>query len=233
MPDPTNENAGATPPENPPAGEAPQAEPAGAAAGETPAADTAEALTQATPAAEAAPAQEQVAAAAAEQPTAAMSPAYAAAPAGASPAPPRDAWYRRRWALITGAVAAAVVLFFGGMAVGRTIGGQDRGEFRGDRGPGMFRDGGGFGHEGWGDRGSQGMVPPGMGQGGQGFGHGGGWDQDGDGYGQPQAPGATPSSGPEPVDVATSAHAVTRPEDAAAASACGGGRSACYDADHA
>ncbi len=62
----------------------------------------------------------------------------------------------------------------------------------------MFRDGGGqgFGHEGWGDsQGGQGMVPPGMGQGGQGYGHQG-WDQDGDGYGQPQAPGATPAPVP-------------------------------------
>ena len=40
------------------------------------------------------------------------------------------------------------------------------------------------------------MMPPGMGQGGQGYGHQG-WDQDGtDGYGQPQAPGATPAPVP-------------------------------------
>jgi hypothetical protein len=176
MSDPTNEHAGATPPEDPPAGEA---------------------QTQATPAAETAPAQDQVAAAAAEQPTAAM-PTYAAAPAGAPPAPPRGAWYRRRWAIISGAVAAAAILFLSGMAVGSTFDGHDRGDVRGDNGPGMFRDGGGqgFGHEGWGD-GGQGMVPPGMGQGGQGYGHQG-WDRDGDGdaFGRPQAPGATPAPVP-------------------------------------
>jgi hypothetical protein len=181
MSDPTNEQAGAAPPENPPAGEA----------AATPDADAAEAQTQATPAAEVPPAQDQVAAATAQQPTAAMP---AAAAAGVPPAPPRDAWYRRRWAVITGAVAAAAVLFLGGMAVGSTFDGHDRGDFRGDNGPGMSRDGGGqgFGHQGWGDSG-QGMVPPGMDQGGQGFGHRG-WDQDGDdyGYGRPQAPGTTP-----------------------------------------
>ena len=83
-----------------------------------------------------------------------MPPAYAAAPAGA-PAATGGPWYRRRWAVITGAVAAAVILFLGGMAVGTTIDGNDRGDFRGDNGPGMFRDGGGegFGHDGWGDNG--------------------------------------------------------------------------------
>jgi hypothetical protein len=103
--------------------------------------------------------------------------------------------------VITGAVAAAVILFLGGMAVGSTFDGQGRGDLRGDNGPGMSRDGDGdghgFGQEGWGDRGQgggQGMVPPGMGQG---YGHEG-WDQDGDdyGYGQPQAPGTTPAPVP-------------------------------------
>ena len=105
--------------------------------------------------------------------------------------------------MITGAVAAAVILFLGGMAVGTAIGGDDRGDLRGDGGPGMFRDGGqGFGHEDWGD-GGQGMVPPGMGQGGQGFGHDGeGWDQDGDEYGQPQAPDSTT---PAPVPTQSTA----------------------------
>ncbi len=87
-----------------------------------------------------------------------------------------------------------MVLFLGGMAVGTTIDGDDRGEFRGANGPGMFRDGGGQGpgHDGWGDSG-QGMVPPGMGQGGQGH----GWDRDGDGdpHGW-RSPGATPTPDP-------------------------------------
>jgi hypothetical protein len=107
-------------------------------------------------------------------------------PAGASPGPPRQSWYRRRWAVVTGAVAAAVILFLGGVAVGTAIGGgHDR--FGRDGRNAMPGGGQGFGHEGWGDSGSgQGMMP---GQGGN------GWDQDGDhfgqGYGQPQAPGAT------------------------------------------
>ena len=115
-------------------------------------------------------------------------PAAEAAPATGGP------WYRRRWAVVTGAVAAAVVLFLGGTAVGTTIDGNDRGDFRGDNGPGMLRDGGGegFGHDGWGDNG-QGMVPPGMGQGGQGH----GWDRDGDDYGQPGY--GQPSAAPTPA----------------------------------
>ena len=172
MSDPTNENAGATPPESPPAGEAPVAP-------------------------DAAPAQDQVAAAtAAEQPTAPM-PAAVAAPTAAAPAGPHEPWHRRRWAVITGAVIAAAILFFGGMAVGAAIG--DRGG-RGfaHHGRKTFPGGGqGFGHEGWGDNGSgQGMMP---GQGGQGFGQGGnGWDQGGNGYGQPQAPNTTPAPSTSP-----------------------------------
>ncbi len=127
------------------------------------------------------PAPEQPAAVAAEAPTA----VYAAAPAGAPPAPPAQAWYRRRWAIISGAVAAAVILFLGGMAVGTAIGDNGRGDFRAD-GRGMFPGGGqGYGHQGWGDNGMGQRMAPGMGQG---YGHG--WDQDG--YGRPQAPGATP-----------------------------------------
>ncbi len=178
MSDPTNENAGATPPENPPAGEAQQ--PAGEGAAAPPAA-AAEAQTAAMPAA--GPATEQPAAVAPEATTA----VYAAAPAGAPPAPPAQAWYRRRWAIISGAVAAAVILFLGGMAVGAAIGDNGRGDFRALHNaiPGS---GQGYGHEGWGDNGMGRRMAPGMGQGGQGYGHG--WDQDG--YGRPQAPGATP-----------------------------------------
>ena len=192
MSDPTNENAGATPPENPPAGEAPEAPQA--AAEEVPTAG--EVPTAALPAAEAAPAQDQAAAAtAAEQPTATM-PAAAATPAGAPPAAPHQAWYRRRWALITGAVVAAAILFFGGMAVGTAIGDHGRG---------------GFAHEGRSFPAAararprragattarrHGMMPPGMGQNGQGYGHD--RDQDGNGYGQPQAPGTTPAPSTSP-----------------------------------
>ena len=88
---------------------------------------------------------------------------YAAAPAGAPPAPPRQAWYRRRWAVITGAVAAAVILFLGGMAVGTAIGDNGRVDFRATV-RGMFPGGGqGFGHQGWGDNGlGQGMCPAGQ-----------------------------------------------------------------------
>ena len=100
----------------------------------------------------------------------------------------------RRWAVITGAVAAAVILFLAGTAVGTTIG--DGRDGRGHDGPDMFRDGDGAGpgHGDWGDNG--------MGQGGQGFGHGGeDRDHDGDGrpgYGQPQAPEATPAPSTSP-----------------------------------
>ena len=128
MSDPSDQNAGATPPEDPPAGEAP------------------EARTQATPPSEA-QTLSQAAPAAAVQPT-----------AQATPAGP---WYRRRWALITGAAAAAAILLLGGMAIGDAVWGQDRpGDFRGDH-LGMFRDGD--------DRG---------------MGQGHGWDRDGEGYGQ-------------------------------------------------
>jgi hypothetical protein len=131
--------------------------------------------------------------------------ATAATPAGAG-TPPRQVWYRRRWAVISGAVAAALILFLAGTAVGTTIG--DGRDGRGHDGPGMFRDGDGAGpgHGDWGDngmgQGGQGVVPPGMGQGGQGFGHGGeDRDHDGDGqpgYGQPRAPGATPAPSTSP-----------------------------------
>jgi hypothetical protein len=163
MSDPTNQNAGAMPPQDQPAGEAP------------------EAPTQATP-----PSEEQTQAQAAPAADSAQEPAVAAA------ATPGGPWYRRRWALITGAVAVAAILFLGGMAVGDALWGQDRpGDFRGDH-PGMFRDDGsqGMGQRGWGDNG---MVPPGMGRGddrwdrdGQdrGTGQGHGWGRDGEGYGQ-------------------------------------------------
>ncbi len=177
MPDPANENEGATAPESPPPGEAPEAP--------TQATPPSEAPTQAVPAAEAAPAQGQVAAAA-EQPTAQVPPA----PAAAAATPPSGPWYRRRWALITGAVAAAAILFLGGMAVASAVWGDDGPDgHRGDGAPGMYRDGDrGRGQDGWGGNGN-GMVPPGMGQGGQGRGDGGdrydggGWDRDGEGYG--------------------------------------------------
>ena len=58
-----------------------------------------------------------------------MPPAYAAAPA-APPAGPYTPWYRRKWAVITGSVAAGVILFLGGMAVGSTFDGHDRDGFR-------------------------------------------------------------------------------------------------------
>ncbi len=150
MSDPTNENAGATPPETPLAAE-----------GET----------QATSAAPAA-----------EQQTAVMPPAYAAAPP-APPAGPHTPWYRRTWALVVGAVAAAAILFFSGMAVGTAIGGQDNGGFRDFHGR-SGQSGQGFGQQGWGDDGGgNGMMPP-MGQGGQ-------------GYSQPQqAPSTAPSVAP-------------------------------------
>jgi hypothetical protein len=191
MSDPKNENAGATPPEA------------------TPAAEASEEQTQATPAGEAA--QEQAAAAVADQPTAVMPPAYAAAPAAAGPGTP---WYRRRRAVITGSVAAGVILFLGGMAVGSTLDGNDRGEVGRDFHDQMRQDGGqGSGQQGWGDSGGgRGMVPPmqggeGYGQGAQGYGphdwdQDGGmgrhWDQDGgQGYGRPlQAPSAAPSAAP-------------------------------------
>ncbi len=201
MTDPTNENPGAIPP----AGVEPDADAAGGTTGGTfggtsggTSGDTA---TGTEGDADNAPTA--VMAAASPEATA-VAPA-SAAPAGAG-TPPRQAWYRRRWAVITGAVAAALVLFLSGTAVGMTIGdGRDgRGEFRDGRG--MFPGGGeGFGHGDWGDngmapsQGDQGMVPPGMDQGGQGFGHGGeDWDQDGDGYGRPQAPGTTPAPSASP-----------------------------------
>lgn len=199
MPDPTNENAGATPPESEPAAEPPQELPRDEAVEtQTQATPPSEAPAKTTPAAEGAPAQDQAAAAsAAEQPTAQMPPAYAAAPAApaALAAGVDGPWYRRRWALITGAVAAAAVLFLGGMAVGGAVWGDDgRDGFRVDH-PGMFRgeDGRGFGHGDWGDSGN-GMVPPGMGQG-----QGRGWNDDGGSYGRPhewQSPGATPAPVP-------------------------------------
>ncbi len=186
MADPTNQNAGATPPEDAAVEPTP----------ETPAAgEAAEEATAAIPASDEVAAQ-RPASDAAEARTAAM----AAAPAGAG-TPPRQAWYRRRWAVITGAVAAAVILFLAGTAVGTTIGdGRDgRGEFRDGRGmlPGGDK---GFGHEDWGDNGmGQGVVPPDMGQDSQGFGHGGeDWDQDGDSHGQPLAPGTTPAPSTSP-----------------------------------
>jgi hypothetical protein len=129
-------------------------------------------------------------------PAAATAPQPAAA-ATAPVAPPRQHWYRRRWAVITGAVAAAVVLFLGGMAVGTTIGDHGRGDLRGERGPGMLGpgEGQGFGHEAWGDGGQR--MPPGMGQGGQGWGHDD-RDRDGDGPHDWQSPDATPAPSTTP-----------------------------------
>ena len=76
-----------------------------------------------------------------------------------------------------------MILFLGGMAVGTTIGGDDRGDFgRGDFHGQMSPDGGqGYGHD--------------FDQDGDGGHH---WDQDGSqGYGQPQqAPSTAPSVAP-------------------------------------
>lgn len=135
----------------------------------------------------------------AETPTAAM--AAAAAVPSAAGAPPRETWYRRRWAVIAGAAAAAAILLLGGAAIGTAIAG-DGPDGRSQDGPGMFRDGDGPGHGGWGDRDGQGRgewgdrgTAPGMGHGGQGFGH------DGDDWGHPpewQTPGATPAPSTTP-----------------------------------
>ncbi len=111
-------------------------------------------------------------------------------------------WYRRRWALIVGAVAAAAVLFLGGLAVGATIWGGDQSRFD--------RHGGRFDHGGWGgrDEGCDRMAPPGQGPGGHGWrhddhdrGHGRGeYDRSGspDGPRQGRAPSVTPSPTPSP-----------------------------------
>lgn len=157
MPDPTNENTGATPPETPPA-------------------------------------DEQAVAASAEQPTAVMPPAATAAaastPTGAGPGVP---WYRRRWAVVTGAIAAGVILFLGGVAVGDALGNNGRGDLGRDF-RGMAPGAQGYGHEDWGDNGGGRMAPP-MGQNGQGgFGHD--WDDDGDHWDQGGGPGRAPYQAP-------------------------------------
>ena len=181
MSDPTNENAGATPPETPPAAEGD--------AQATQAAPASEQPTQETPAA--------------EQQTAVLPPAFAAAPP-APPAGPHTPWYRRTWAIVVGCVAAAAILFFGGMAVGTAVGGHDKGGFRDSHS--RFGQGGqSNGQQGWGDNGGGNGMMPQMGQGGQGYGQG--VDPDGDnwqgngqggqGYGQPQqAPTTAPSVAP-------------------------------------
>ncbi len=181
MSDPTNENTGAIPPEGTPAG--------GATEGQT------EAM-QATPD---------------SAQTAELRSAYPGAPDAQSPTAGMQSapWYRRRWAVITGTVAAAAILFLGGMAVGEAVWGYDGPDGLRGGGPGMFRqDGGqGFGRGDWGDsgQGGQGMVPHGLGQGRQGMGQGHGWDRDGDGWdhqrrgwdddgeGRPDTPSVTPS----------------------------------------
>ena len=84
-------------------------------------------------------------------------------------------WYRRKWAVITGSVAAGVILFLGGMAVGSTFDGHDRDGFRDFHGQMRPHGGQGSGQQGWGDNGGgNGMMPPmGQGQGnGQGYGQG-------------------------------------------------------------
>ena len=100
--------------------------------------------------------------------------------------------YTRRGCFIAGGE-----IFFGGMAVGSSIGDHGRGGFAHDGRNGFPGGGQGFGHEGWGDNGSgRGMMP---GQGDQGYGQGGaGWDHDGNGYGQPQAPTTTPAPSTSP-----------------------------------
>ncbi len=165
MADLIDEKAGATP-EEPPAEPRPDDTPATAAPGAE-------------------------AAAAEPRPDDAPTAAYAAPPAATGPAgtPPRQSWYRRRWAIITGAVAAGVVLFLGGMAIGTTIDGDN--DFAKRAGPGMFGPGNG---PGWGQQG------PGWDQQGHGWDHGGeGLPDRGDGErgfsdpSGPQAPGVTPS----------------------------------------
>ena len=153
MADTTGENAGATPGAEPPGAtpeQTPAVEPAAAAA------PADEAPTSALPAAEA----PTTAVPAAEAPTVAQT----AATPSAAPAAPRQAWFRKRWVVVVGAVAAAIVLLLGGVAIGATIRGHDGGTgHRGAGGPGQSRQGGGGfdqggngqGHDGF-DRGGNG-----------------------------------------------------------------------------
>ena len=107
---------------------------------------------------------------------------------------PRQSWFRKRWVLITGAVAAAVVLLLGGVAIGSTIGGHDgRDGHRGADGPGQSRQGdGGFGPQADG-QGHGGFDRDGDGGFGQG-GHGQGGGQ----FGQPQQGQPQPYGTPQP-----------------------------------
>lgn len=171
MADTIDESAGATP----------SKEPAGTASEDTTAITPAAAVEQTDEAPTSA-------APAAEAPTMVQATAVpAAAPTAAGP---RQSWFRKRWVLITGAVAAAVVLLLGGVAIGSTIGGHDgRGDGqRGANGGGHSRqDGDGFG-------------PQADGQGHGGFGHDGdgGFGQGGGQYGQPQQGQAQPYGTPQP-----------------------------------
>jgi hypothetical protein len=77
-----------------------------------------------------------------DQPTAGTNVSAAAAvPTGGAtvvrPGTARRGWYRTRWAMIAGVVAAGVVLFAGGVAMGNEIGEPDRDDF-GNHGPGVF-----------------------------------------------------------------------------------------------
>ena len=167
MTDTVDENAGATPSEEPTTA-IPEQTPAAAptAAAPTPA-DEAPTMVQA-----------------------AATPAVAPAAAG-----PRQSWFRKRWVLITGAAGAAVVLLLGGVAIGSTIGGHDgRDGHRGLDGPGQARQGGGgFGPQAD-EQGHGGFDRDGDGGFGQG-GHGQGGDQFGQPQqGQPQQGQATPQA---------------------------------------
>ncbi|MCX6373802.1 MAG: hypothetical protein NTX16_12155 [Actinobacteria bacterium] len=163
---------------------------AGVTPSEEPAGTTPEDTTAITPAAEA-PTVVQTAATPEVTPAAAV---------------PRRSWLRKRWVLITGAVAAAVVLLLGGVAIGSTIGGHDgRDGHRGADGPGHSRQGGGGfgrqadgpGHGGFDHDGDGGFGQGGFGQGGGQFGQPQqGQPQQGQPqpYGTPQAQGSTAPS---------------------------------------
>jgi hypothetical protein len=119
---------------------------------------------------------------AAEAPT--MAQAAAAPPVVPTAAGSKQSWFRKRWVLITGAAAVAVVLLLGGVAIGTTIDGHGgRGGHRGADGPGYGPQADGQGHGGF-DRDGDG-----------GFGQGGG--QSGGQFGQPRhaaASGRSPGS---------------------------------------
>ncbi|HET6494935.1 MAG TPA: hypothetical protein VFH61_06180 [Thermoleophilia bacterium] len=150
MSDINDENVGVNPAEDP-AGTTPSDAPA---AGEPIVAASAdEAPTGALPPAQEAPvAPPLVDQTAVTQPTVAEAPTLVQSPLAA---PPRQSWVHRRWVPVVGAVAAAVVLLFGGVAAGSTLDGNgdrdaraafgDRGDFRQDgAGRGGHMDGRGY-----------------------------------------------------------------------------------------